>query len=447
MNGLSDAKLVPGRGLVAHVATLLCVCAETEAAEGLLALVREVARSGGDGAALVNRVAALIAAEGPGGLPACAVAGPTAGGAVAVLVYGGAEAEVVVGDRPEHLTSAAGAVTGAHAVIYGPVRSVRLALPGAGPADRRTRLDAGVVPGAGILLLPESVLQAVPEPAAQPMAHPASEPMAHPASEPMAQPMADLTPQAMGQGEPDPPTVPRLAPVESSLSKPVQIGMREPDRAVPFDSVLLVVDAGAVPPGDRPGPAGHEPGPAGHEPGPAGPGPAAPGPAAAESSGSGAPHDSRALVRGVSCKNGHFNDPRVPYCGICGIGMLQQTAVGRLGPRPPLGVIMLDDGATFRLDADYVLGREPESDPEVASGAVRPLRVSGDVISRRHVRVTLHNWDVRILDLGSANGTYIRPPGYPNSQRLTPGVPQVILPGTQVSIGNRRLRYESYRNP
>jgi pSer/pThr/pTyr-binding forkhead associated (FHA) protein len=88
--------------------------------------------------------------------------------------------------------------------------------------------------------------------------------------------------------------------------------------------------------------------------------------------------------------------------------MAQLTQVTRLGPRPPLGLLLLDDGRTLRLDADYVVGREPDVDRDVAAARARPLHISGPVsgVSRRHVRIRLAGWRVEAVDLHSANGTF-----------------------------------------
>ena len=37
-------------------------------------------------------------------------------------------------------------------------------------------------------------------------------------------------------------------------------------------------------------------------------------------------------------------------------------------PRPPLGVLVFDDGTRVTLDGDYVLGREPVLDFDVMAG-------------------------------------------------------------------------------
>jgi hypothetical protein len=153
------------------------------------------------------------------------------------------------------------------------------------------------------------------------------------------------------------------------------------------------------------------------------------------------------IIQGVYCKNGHFDDPEALFCAICGISMNQQTLVPRPGERPPLGVLLLDDGSVFQLDTDYVVGREPGLDSSVASGKARPLRISDDsgIVSRVHARVHLDGWRVLVTDLGSANGTRVILPGYPADQPLVPQVPLVLATGSQVDLGGRGFRYESHR--
>lgn len=126
--------------------------------------------------------------------------------------------------------------------------------------------------------------------------------------------------------------------------------------------------------------------------------------------------------------------------------MNQQTLVPRPGLRPPLGLLVLDGGAIFQLDTDYVLGREPTLDAAVAAGEARPLRVVDDsgTVSRVHAKIQLDGWQVLVADLGSANGTFIRPPDEPD-QWLTPRVPVPLLPGSQIVMGAFGFRYESHR--
>jgi FHA domain len=154
------------------------------------------------------------------------------------------------------------------------------------------------------------------------------------------------------------------------------------------------------------------------------------------------------MVLGVNCKNGHFNDPRTPYCAICGISMVQMTLSLFRGPRPPLGVLFLDDGVTISLDADQLIGREPEQSRDVSEGRARPLRLTDQQgsISRRHVLVTLDEWQVKAIDLGSVNGTDIRPPGAQDFQPIGQDSPVVLETGTTVRVGrSRTFRFESNR--
>ncbi len=153
------------------------------------------------------------------------------------------------------------------------------------------------------------------------------------------------------------------------------------------------------------------------------------------------------IIQGVYCKNGHFDDPGALFCAICGIAMNQQTLVPRPGQRPPLGVLVLDDGAVFQLDHDYVIGREPTLDASVASGRARPLKVTDDsgIVSRVHAGISLEGWRVLLSDLGSANGTRVRLPKQDMDTPLAPQVPVVLAAGSQIDLGGRMFRYESHR--
>ncbi|HEU5023538.1 MAG TPA: FHA domain-containing protein, partial [Spirillospora sp.] len=153
-------------------------------------------------------------------------------------------------------------------------------------------------------------------------------------------------------------------------------------------------------------------------------------------------------VLGVNCKNEHFNDPRAHYCAVCGISMLQLTLSPFHGPRPPLGVLLLDDGQAVPLEDDHLIGRRPERAPEVAEGRAHPLRMTDaeESISRRHVLVRLEEWRVTVVDLGSANGTAVRAPGAADFVRLPPDTPAELAPGAAVRVGlSRTFRFESNR--
>ncbi|BDT91020.1 hypothetical protein IFM12275_09960 [Nocardia sputorum] len=152
----------------------------------------------------------------------------------------------------------------------------------------------------------------------------------------------------------------------------------------------------------------------------------------------------RVIVHGFQCARGHHNDPRVSFCAVCGIRMDQLTCVLSEGVRPPLGVLLLDDGTSFVLDSDCVLGREPEYAEAVARGA-RPLRLedSSGGMSRAHAEIRLVDWDVTVVDGGSTNGTHIRHPGRQDWVRAVPGRPVTLAPGAQIQLGGRVLTFDS----
>jgi hypothetical protein len=151
-------------------------------------------------------------------------------------------------------------------------------------------------------------------------------------------------------------------------------------------------------------------------------------------------------VEGILCANGHFNDPDALYCRIDGISLAQRTHSFVTQPRPPLGVLVFDDGSSYSVDSGYVLGREPEQDENVLSGRVRPLVVldEEETVSRIHAEIRIEGWNPEILDRGSANGTYIAPPGSTIWTPLPPKTPTPLVPGTRVEMGGRWFVYDSH---
>lgn len=152
-----------------------------------------------------------------------------------------------------------------------------------------------------------------------------------------------------------------------------------------------------------------------------------------------------AEVRGFRCRDGHLNDPRVYFCSICGIRMAESTGVFVTGPRPSLGLLVFDNGASFSLDADYLLGREPDIDERVRTGQLRPLVVfdTTGVVSRRHAEIRLVDWDVLIVDCGSSNGTLVAERDAADWSALVPGQAIPMPPGMTVRVGERSFVFES----
>ncbi len=108
-----------------------------------------------------------------------------------------------------------------------------------------------------------------------------------------------------------------------------------------------------------------------------------------------------------------------------------------------LGWVVLDDGAMYVLDADYVVGRAPYLSPPVQTGAARPLVVDDEehTVSRVHAKITLNRLAVVVADAGSANGTFVAQPAG-EWQRLVDDAEVTVTDGTRLMIGGRTLLFQ-----
>lgn len=147
-------------------------------------------------------------------------------------------------------------------------------------------------------------------------------------------------------------------------------------------------------------------------------------------------------VLGIQCSREHFNNPKAAYCQVCGISMVHITHYLIAGPRPTLGFLVFDDGATFALDRSYCVGREPISDP---SRQLAPLVLddASHSVSRSHAELVLDGWDLKVHDLGSTNGTFVWNPERQSWIQVTEGQPFIVEPGMSVAIGRKIFVYES----
>lgn len=398
----STVSPLPGGDVLVRAEAIVVYAIDDAATDAVLNEVLEaVATAGASHAApgrrLLRRLAGLVSQADPEEVPSFAAAADTEDG-IAVMVVG--DVDVRVADAGgEQVLSGRSAATWIDRILDGTVLTLTMlrAAHAAAAPDRWADLQAGCVPAGGVVVTTPG--GDLPSPMAEQSRDVAAEPVVGAVDEPttaIAQPPPGGAPAAV------PP--------------PVATAQRS-NAGAAFTSVSLLDVEPPAPP--------------------------QPLPVAADDR---AEEGDRVQVEGIHCARRHFNDPRAPYCAVCGISMVQQTHDLVRGPRPPLGVLVLDDGSTFGVDTDYVVGREPEGDAGVVDGKMLPLTLDDPArsVSRVHARILLDGWDVRLADAGSANGTYLALPGAPDWQRLDPDDARTLRPGSRIRLGQRELVFDSH---
>ncbi|HEX9336554.1 MAG TPA: hypothetical protein VF892_11740 [Pseudonocardiaceae bacterium] len=138
------------------------------------------------------------------------------------------------------------------------------------------------------------------------------------------------------------------------------------------------------------------------------------------------------LVEGVLCPNGHFGNADARYCAVCGTATATSARSGVLGPRPPVGVLILADGMTRVLSEDLGV-------TEQDGGLVfEPL--AGQPATPYLAEIRIVGWQPVIV---SPAGTLsvVLPDG--GRLRTAPNVPVPLVPGARVVLGGHSIRYDS----
>lgn len=156
-----------------------------------------------------------------------------------------------------------------------------------------------------------------------------------------------------------------------------------------------------------------------------------------------APPAGAPMVHAVRCRGGHLNPPHATNCRVCDalIGTQEHVTV----PRPVLGVLRFSDGRTLFLSGPMLIGRSPRADGAVGGEPPELVAVASPLkeISGTHLEVRIEGWQVFLVDRQSTNGTVATLPGR-DAQRLHPGEPFLITPGTSVNLADEiEFRFEA----
>jgi hypothetical protein len=107
------------------------------------------------------------------------------------------------------------------------------------------------------------------------------------------------------------------------------------------------------------------------------------------------------------------------------------------------GRLVFDDGASYALDGEYLVGRLPEADARVRSGALRSIVLDdrSGAVSRVHAEVRVDGDDVLVVDSGSRNGTFVAGPGEDDRTAVPAQERRVLSPGSRVRVGGRTFTF------
>ncbi|MFI9403484.1 FHA domain-containing protein [Nocardia sp. NPDC052316] len=108
-----------------------------------------------------------------------------------------------------------------------------------------------------------------------------------------------------------------------------------------------------------------------------------------------------------------------------------------------VGNLILENGAAYPLDRPYVIGRGPQADDSVRSAAAAPIVIQRDRhVSRVHAYVSVDRGKVFVRDATATSGTFIAPPGTDQWTRIGTS-PTELRPGWSVRISDRVITYRS----
>ncbi len=147
------------------------------------------------------------------------------------------------------------------------------------------------------------------------------------------------------------------------------------------------------------------------------------------------------------------------YCSECGAQLIDMMIAthkihtaeayqearrdpGRIQPPPSahlqswISLNMIDSGQILPLAdrTEFTLGRSAEGQPIIPDVDLSPYNAYANGVSRLHAVLKLVQEHIVIVDLGSANGTYL------NGNRLSPYVETPVAHGDIISLGKLKMQ-------
>ncbi|OKL49679.1 hypothetical protein BSR29_01625 [Boudabousia liubingyangii] len=135
----------------------------------------------------------------------------------------------------------------------------------------------------------------------------------------------------------------------------------------------------------------------------------------------------------VLCSAGHINRVEAQFCAQCG-GPLQDEPCWV--PRPVLGELVFPGEYRVPVQIDLVIGRDPRAveDSRPAPALVK-VHSPNNEVSRSHCRIQVDNWQVRVVDLGTKNGSLLVKSGL-KPTALVAFTPVLLHDGDQLILGD-----------
>ncbi len=97
---------------------------------------------------------------------------------------------------------------------------------------------------------------------------------------------------------------------------------------------------------------------------------------------------------------------------------------------------LMDTGQVLPLGErnEFTLGRISEGQPIMPDIDLSPYQAYANGVSRLHAAIKRSGPRIALMDLGSANGTYV------NGKRLTPNVEQTVANGDIIALGKLKMQ-------